>query len=739
MIGAMERIKNFTLIESKTHHYLELAIFALAGILSCLISKSYSFNPFILVLVYLSYQRGINTYLISVASMTVTALIVSISYGIEIAILQGVFFFFCIVFCFFKKAEFWKRYGPFILTHAFVAALYLIRFFTWETLANVAISVIASCFLLYGYQSLMRCVHESEREFESRAKVIVMSTASLLFFGISGFYILVTRFLHLIICRTSSTIEGALAIILNCVIIYYLQDASSVILITLLFPGLIAVILNRRYSWIAYLISYLFISIYMIDEFYTSPFFYQGLLGVFFALITPEVWIRYLTSLFTREESHAVMETNERLNTTAESISDIIHYLDIVLDASIDRTAAPTEKALSMIEGKVCKECIRREKCHLASLIRKGLEDDFVREERIRLFEECLYPYKILRNVRLNRTTLANEKKYLEEIQNKNAIYRREMESLYRPLRNVFHNSTVLTKKKTRLQEELEAYHYDVSNLSVSEKGIVFQIALPQKEELNKVIAIISDQMKRTYYLEDMFFILSLNLYEVRLSCEPLYAVELGTVSYGVNEDFNGDTYQSLSENGKFYLMLSDGIGHSRESSYLSMFLVNALSAYRKIEDRIADQIHNVNALLKSKVNDEMYATLDYIEIDEVKGSMDIYKCGSFYSYLYRSGTLTKFRSNTPPLGILYDIQTSPLSKQLADGDILIFMTDGYMDEPERVLEAVLKDQSHRQPEELARALDQKLLENLKTADDKTLIVMKIRKKKVSEPIARKY
>lgn len=722
----MENLRKFILVQSKSKKTIELLIVILFSVVVPLISSSYAFNPFILPLLYLSYQRGINAYLTNVVIMTITAFIISIPYGIEMAIIQGVFFFFCIIFCLVKKNNFLKKYGAFVFTNLVFIILYLIRFFSAFNILNLGISFIISCFILYGYQALIRCIYETEIEFESRAKVIVLSTFSILFFGISGFYILITRFIHIVICKTSSFIEGALAIILNCIIIYFLQDASQTVLITLLFPGLISVVLNKKLSWFAYFISYLFISIYSIEKFYTSPFFYQGLLGILFALIIPDSFIKYITSLFTREESKLVLDMNNRLISTSEEISNIISYLDVVLDSSIDKNASPVEKSLVLIENKVCKECIKRDKCCLNSLLRSGLEKDFTKEERVKLFESCLFPYKILRHIRLNKTTLSNEKKYLEEIQNRNNAYRKEIENIYIPLRNVFHHSSVLIQKKTQIEEELKAYHYNVSNVSVYNNGVTFQIELKEKEELNKVALIISNLMNQTYYLEDMFFILSQNVYEVRLSSKSLFELQQGVISLGTNEEFNGDSYQIIEENNHVYLLLSDGIGHTKESSYLSMFLLKTLTSYRKIEKRIVEQINNANALLKSRVNEEMYATLDYIDIDLIKGSMQIFKCGSFHSYLYRHNTLVKFKSNSPPLGILYEVKTSPLVKQLECNDILIFMTDGYMDNPEEIIEMVLKENYNKAPSEIVNILNLKLLEKKELIDDKTLIVFKI-------------
>ena len=150
-----------------------------------------------------------------------------------------------------------------------------------------------------------------------------------------------------------------------------------------------------------------------------------------------------------------------------------------------------------------------------------------------------------------------------------------------------------------------------------------------------------------------MFFILSLGLYQVSLVSLPLFKIEEGIISLGINKEFNGDSYMSFIENNHFFLMLADGIGHQKISSNVSLFTINALNRYRKIEEDMSLQINNLNTLLKSKIDEDGYSTLDYLDIDLITGEFKIFKCGSFYSYIFSQGKLFQLKSNTPPLGIL--------------------------------------------------------------------------------------
>ncbi len=58
--------------------------------------------------------------------------------------------------------------------------------------------------------------------------------------------------------------------------------------------------------------------------------------------------------------------------------------------------------------------------------------------------------------------------------------------------------------------------------------------------------------------------------------------------------------------------------------------------------------------------------------------------------------------------------------------DILIFMSDGYLQEPEMILEKVLKDNFNLPSEKIVDILDRELSKYQEVTDDKTLIIIKI-------------
>ena len=712
-------------IETRKEKYLEWTIFLLFGILSILINDAYYFNPFILAIIFFAYQRGINTYLISISGMLLTSFFININYGIEISIVQIVFFLSSVICCLIKN-NFLKKYGSLLISQIFLVVLFLIKYLSIDNVLNMFVMSFVLALIVYAYEQLIKCIYEKDHEFSSFAKVVVISTISFWFFGFKFFYIFIVRLFHLINNRVSPIVEALLAIIVNCFIIYYFQESSTTLIVLLIVPAIISAIINKHYSHFVYLITFIFLSIYKLDEFYLNKYFYQGISAFVIYLMIPSKWLSYFEQLFNRDDNKKVIEMNEQLKDTTTSVNDIISYLDVVLISSIEEKPSLEEKMYKIIFTKVCKECSKKERCKLASLIKISLERDLTKEERAELFDKCLFPYKILRNVRLKKTTLDNERHFIEEIQNRNNLYKQEIATIYDPLRTIFSQSALIKDRKIRLEEELSQMNYRIKDISIYEKYIKFHTMLDKKEDINKVVELVSKTLNKTYYVEDIFYILCLNEYEVTLSSKASFYIEQGIISSGVDGLICGDSYLSFDEDEHHYLLFSDGIGHNKQSSNISLFLIRAINTFRKLENKILKQIENANVLLKSKINEEGYATLDYVDIDLVTGKMEIFKCGSFYSYLFRDDKLSKFKSNTPPLGILYDIKTSSLTKDLKHGDILIFMSDGYMDDPDYCIEEVLKKNFDKDVNEIATTLHNYMISKEYINDDKTLIILKL-------------
>ena len=81
------------------------------------------------------------------------------------------------------------------------------------------------------------------------------------------------------------------------------------------------------------------------------------------------------------------------------------------------------------------------------------------------------------------------------------------------------------------------------------------------------------------------------------------------------------NSYNYFFENNHYYLILSDGIGHKIDYSNISFFMVNALNAYRRIEEKVENQIANINGELtfKNKIYDDNEWLLSEDMVGQIK------------------------------------------------------------------------------------------------------------------------
>jgi len=84
-----------------------------------------------------------------------------------------------------------------------------------------------------------------------------------------------------------------------------------------------------------------------------------------------------------------------------------------------------------------------------------------------------------------------------------------------------------------------------------------------------------------------------------------------------------------------------------------------------------------VNTALMVKSGDESIATLDVMKIDLFSGKMLSLKAGAAPSLLCSHGRVSRLERSSLPMGILRDIVFEKQTDTLADGDVLLMLSDG--------------------------------------------------------------
>jgi len=185
-------------------------------------------------------------------------------------------------------------------------------------------------------------------------------------------------------------------------------------------------------------------------------------------------------------------------------------------------------------------------------------------------------------------------------------------------------------------------------------------------------------------------------------------AVGMAQVGKG-GSTVSGDTasYLELAD-GKFALLLSDGMGVGRQAALESSTTVSLLEHMFRAGFGKDIAVKTVNAILLLRAPDESFATVDLAVVDLYTGQTEFVKIGAAPSFIVGAGTVSLVEGESLPVGIVREIEYSVVVRKLAAGDLLVLVSDGVLDayrgplEKETWLGELLRDLPRTNPQQTA-------------------------------------
>ncbi len=214
------------------------------------------------------------------------------------------------------------------------------------------------------------------------------------------------------------------------------------------------------------------------------------------------------------------------------------------------------------------------------------------------------------------------------------------------------------------------------------------------------------------------------------------YCVEYAVCQHSGNSgQVCGDTIiQFETEDNKFCVLLCDGMGlgdMALEESRLTADLFQDFIKAGFIKDTAVKMI---NSTLAMKAGHESFSTLDLAEIDLRSGAVEFLKVGAAQSYLKRNDIVEIISTKTMPIGILEDIKTPTVSRNLGDGDIIIMVSDGISDTGYGAIKGTWVSRIIQNHDQDMQTLAEEVLKNArkkaypKPCDDMTVAAMRLKK-----------
>lgn len=294
----------------------------------------------------------------------------------------------------------------------------------------------------------------------------------------------------------------------------------------------------------------------------------------------------------------------------------------------------------------------------------------------------------------------------LEEFINKNEEIRKEKYNEYTlKLVNILNSFdeliSLLQKDEFDKKEDIdEDYYMKKEHKRLFNKEISFF-----KEPLNKMMTLIDD--KQEQYVND-------------------YNVKCYSFSKAYTEGENGDFNVFIEENNIFSSLLVDGMGHNAVSKKIASYVASLYLHMKHLSSSEKEIITCLNAFIKGKTYEELYATFDLIKIDLVKGIFYSYQYGSFPTFLIRDRKVIKISNIFPPVGIISCLEVAPYVGEIKPNDIFVQLSDGFKENIDKEIERFFTYYNGQDDSLICDYLFDYLSSKSSLCDDKTLIVLKI-------------
>ena len=160
-------------------------------------------------------------------------------------------------------------------------------------------------------------------------------------------------------------------------------------------------------------------------------------------------------------------------------------------------------------------------------------------------------------------------------------------------------------------------------------------------------------------------------------SCRRFAIETAKATNIKASESANGDTTALFEgRDDYYYALISDGMGSGKEaaitSKLCSVFIERMLSG----GNGTALTLEMLNGFVRTR-GTECSATVDLAEIDLITGDACFIKSGAAPSFVLRDGNLYKLESRTVPIGIMRELDAEQIKFELAEGDVIIMLSDG--------------------------------------------------------------
>lgn len=128
---------------------------------------------------------------------------------------------------------------------------------------------------------------------------------------------------------------------------------------------------------------------------------------------------------------------------------------------------------------------------------------------------------------------------------------------------------------------------------------------------------------------------------------------------------------------GRVAVVLSDGMGSGAPAWQESRTAVTLLRSLLEVGLELQAAIRTVNSLLRSRSPQVRFATLDMLVVDLYTGEAELLKIGAAPSLVIQDGTIEIVESESPPAGVVEELEADVHTLSLSAKDQVVLASDG--------------------------------------------------------------
>lgn len=606
-------------------------------------NSAFMFNPFILVLLCVSYVFSFLSFITCGITCVITSFIIQSTYGYEILFIVLVFLLFYFLSLIINVTKL-KDYIPFIFSNITIFLIYLFtskgEFYAINSFVLLFIS------LLYSFVFINIIHRYRENEYiDNISFSLVISFLIIPFIKIDKLSLLILIFVLMLLLRCDKKEMYFLTSFISFVVFYLFASFSFNVLISIFIGILFTGVINIKYSYY-FLLPLVSLFLLAINKtFYLDQIFYQVLIGFILSLFIP----LNVIELIKNELNHSPIDNLKTIVEYQNSkFNEISKLCELLMDDRFDEFESIDKTLEKVIQKELCASCPNKEICQIK--IYEYLTGYLSNNGKNELSSKCIYSYKLIKEINnLNKRIID----YAEREQ-KSVESRKIMNNVYQIISKYIELKPFIKKKKQN------------------------------------------------------------------------YSLDYFIISKEAHSSPNGDYVKMYDDEYQSKLLLSDGMGHTSKSKDISEYVVELVNYLHLISNDPVSSIESTNQIVLAKSYEEVYATLDFCDFDLEKGVANVYKVGSFTSFLIRNRKVKEISTNLPPLGILNSIHVNGETLNLCHNDILLFFTDGFGEHVTELIEKTIQKSSFLPLKNYVKFLYKRLLEESSVDDDKTIVGVKI-------------